>query len=238
VVCGTDTGVGKTIVTAAIAALAMRTGLRVRVLKPVQTGAVADDDAAEVGRLAPGADCRAGVKLRLPLAPAVAARLEGTALDPAELTAWMTDNTADADVVLVETAGGVAVEIAPGFDMGTLPARLGYPALLVCRPGLGTLNHTALSVEHLRHRGAVVAGLVISDLPAVPDLSEATNPAELEALTGAPVLGVLPRLELAPGEFEQGARTALSPELFGDFDRAALMAQMEVRARELLEEPH
>ncbi|MEA2645894.1 MAG: dethiobiotin synthetase [Chloroflexota bacterium] len=208
-VYGTDTGVGKTVVTAGLVAAALDAGLTVRALKPVQTGAAEDDDGAEVNRLAGAEVARTGWRLRDPLAPAVAARREGRRLSPKAVVAWVERAAAEADVALVETAGGVAVEITRGWDMAALGAALGYPALLVCRPGLGTLNHTLLSVEHLRAAGVVVVGLVVSGAVPAPGLAEATNLAELPRLTRTPLVAVVPLVRLRG----HAARAALADAL-------------------------
>lgn len=246
-VLGTDTGVGKTVVTAALAALALAAGRPVRVLKPVQTGAGEDDDAREVDRLVGPAISRTGWRLDAPLAPVVAARLEGVRLEPSAVVAWIAANAADGSgaedppgeappgaiataaaanppLTLIETAGGCAVEIAEGFDMAALARRCWASGVLVCRPGLGTLNHTVLSVEHLRRAGVDVLGLVINGFPADPGQSELTNPAEMERLTGLRVLGALPRASLEAETLGALARSALAPGLGGAFDRTAFLA--------------
>jgi dethiobiotin synthetase len=213
VVYGTDTGVGKTVVTAALASLALADGVAVRVLKPVQTGAGDDDDGATIDNLVGRGVSRTGWRLKHPLAPVVAARLERRRLDPDRIVAWIARTGARARLVLVETAGGVAVEIAPGYDMARLGAALGFAGVVVSRPGLGTLNHTVLTVEHLRRARARVDGLVVSGMPSRPGIIETTNLEELPRLTGLPVLGVLPRLPL---DSETGR------ERFGRRARAAL----------------
>lgn len=216
IVYGTDTGVGKTVVTAALAAAAGVAGHAVRVLKPAQTGAASDDDAATVDALAGVGVARTGWRLQAPLAPAVAARLEGRALEPRQLMAWVRRESLRSGLTLVETAGGVAVELVEGFDMAALGARLRYPGLVVCRPGLGTLNHTVLSVEHLRAAQAPIAGLVVSGMPAEPGPAESTNLAELSRLTRLPLIAVLPRLRLRPGRaFTAAAVAAFGPLVGG-----------------------
>jgi dethiobiotin synthetase len=174
------------------------------VLKPVQTGADADDDAAEVNRLVGGDIAQTGWRLKAPLAPAVAARLEDRPLDPEQILAWIEEQGAGSEVLYVETAGGAAVEIVEGYDMARLGADLGYPALVVCRPGLGTLNHTVLTVEHLRRAGVEVAGLVICGDLNPDDLSHVTNPPELERLTSVEILARVPWLDLQPGAVAAG----------------------------------
>lgn len=139
---GTDTGVGKTVVAAAMARAALDSGLSVRVLKPVQTGSGEDDDATEVDRLCGARVARTGWRLTAPLAPSVAARMEDVRLKPAEIVEWTLAESVGADIVIVETAGGSAVQLDGEYDMAELAADLGYPVVVACRPGLGTLNHT------------------------------------------------------------------------------------------------
>ena len=204
---------GKTVVSAALAAIVLERREPVRVLKPVQTGAGTDDDAGLVNRLV-GADVAlTGWRFDLPAAPAVAARLEGARLVPAELCSWVLAH-AGTGTAIVETAGGVAVELSEGYDMADLAAWLGVGVVLVCRAGLGTLNHTVLSVEHLRARRADILGLVLSDPGGEPDPSQETNPAELRRLTGLPILGTLGPMPLEdPARFRAEAARALGRAL-------------------------
>jgi dethiobiotin synthetase len=215
-ICGTDTGVGKTIVTAAIARAALSAGLSVRVLKPVQTGATEDDDAAEIDRLCRAKVARTGWRLAAPLAPSVAARLEDLQLEPAEMLDWIKVESAAAAVVVVETAGGCAVEITDGYDMAHLAADIGFPVVIACRPGLGTLNHTVLTAEHLWRRKASVLGLAVSGYPEVPGLAERTNLRELPRITGLPIVGVIPVLDQVSPDGLRGASDWLAPVLGGD----------------------
>jgi dethiobiotin synthase len=234
VICGTDTGVGKTIVAAGIAACALGAGRSVTVLKPVQTGADTDDDAATTDRLVGATVAATGWRLRLPLAPAVAARLEKQRLSAAEVVRWVEANS-DTDVVVVETAGGVAVELEEGFDMAALAARLDMSTVLVCRAGLGTLNHTLLSVNHLQRAGGRVMGLVLTNPSGAIDISGATNPLELERLARVSIAGALGPMPLSePRRFCEAAKTGLAPALGGRFDRAHFLADMTTRAQSLM----
>lgn len=233
-VTGTDTGVGKTVVTAAIAALAVAAGRRVAVLKPAQTGvAPGEPGDLEFVEAAAGPSpllrTACPYRLRAPLAPAVAAPLEGVRIDPEAIARCYGDLVREADVMLVEGAGGLLVHLAAGFLMADLARELALPLLIVVRPGLGTLNHTALTVEAARARGIDVAGVVISGYPAEPDLAARTNPALLVELTGAPLVGVLPQIEglstegLRPAGLAAAAHGALAPALGGAFDAARFL---------------
>jgi dethiobiotin synthetase len=170
-VTGTDTGVGKTIVTAAIAAAA--DGLRVAVLKPAQTGA--DSDTGTVQRLAGPLTTRTLVSYPDPLAPLAAARVSG--LPPLTLDATLAAVShlrAAHDLVLVEGAGGLLVPLGEGWTAADLAMQLACPAVVVARAGLGTLNHTALTLEALMRRH-ITAYVAIGSWPARPELVHRTN---------------------------------------------------------------
>jgi len=192
-VTGTDTGVGKTVVTAALACHARLAGRDVAVCKPVQTGAAdGDDDLREVGRLS-GVDALvSGWRYPEPLAPVAAAVRAGLPLPTqAELVELVTTVDRPGRLVLVEGAGGLLVEIgADGTTLRDLAAELDAAVLVVVRAGLGTLNHAALTVESLEARHLPCAGLVIGSWPVEPDLAEASNRDAL--LRIAPVRGALP----------------------------------------------
>jgi dethiobiotin synthetase len=197
VVSGTDTGVGKTVVVAALAALARERGERVAVVKPIQTGAGAGEpgDLDAVRRLAGVGDVHELARFAEPLAPATAARRAGRAAPAvavAEIVAAM-EALADRDLVLVEGAGGLLVRLdAEGGTIADVAAGLGAPVLVVARAGLGTLNATALTCEALRSRGVACAGVVVGCWPAAPDLAARCNLEDLPAYAGAPLLGRLP----------------------------------------------
>ncbi len=195
IVTGTDTGVGKTVVTAALAATAPGS---VAVMKPAQTGVTADEpgDLQDIQRLTGLTDLHEGVRLLDPLAPTTAGRRQGLALPSIDTHAKAIDDlAADHDLVLVEGAGGVLVGLdEDGHDLADLAALLTVPFafVVVCRAGLGTLNHTGLTVEALRTRQLPIAGLVIGSWPDEPDLAEQCNADDLPATTGVPVLGRIP----------------------------------------------
>lgn len=215
-VTGTDTGVGKTIVTAALAA---STGGAVAVVKPAQTGVTADEpgDLEVVRRLSGVDDLHEGVRLLEPLAPTAAGRRQGVALPSVDDHARTIDKLAtERELVLVEGAGGLLVGLDDdGNDLADLAARLETPFafVVVARAGLGTLNHAGLTVEALRTRGLPMAGLVIGSWPAEPDLAERCNLEDLPATTGVPVIGRIPE---GAGALE---REAFVDAAAGWFDR-------------------
>jgi dethiobiotin synthetase len=220
VVTGTGTGVGKTTVTSAIAALAVAAGRRVAVLKPTQTGIDAAQlgDVDEVRRLAgPSVTCRELARFPDPLAPARAARLAGLIPVTTATTASVArELAAEHDLVLVEGTGGLLVPLDDsGGTLADVVAALSAPVLVVVGAGLGTLNHTALTVEALRTRRLCCVGIVIGAWPRQPDLAARCNLIDLPALTGLPLLGVVPggAGRLTRAEFLPVARRGLEPGL-------------------------
>ncbi|MFC5993342.1 dethiobiotin synthase [Pseudonocardia hispaniensis] len=220
VVTGTGTGVGKTIVTAAVAANAVGRGERVAVLKPAQTGVGPAEagDLAEVQRLVPGVTTRELARYPDPLAPFTAAgRIGAAPLTPAEAAEAAAELATDHDLVLVEGAGGLLVRFTGDGTLAEVAALLDAPVLVVAAAGLGTLNHSALTVEVLRTRGLTCAGVVVGAWPAEPDLASRHNLTDLPLVTAVPLLGALPdgAAALPPDEFAEVARHTLAPALGG-----------------------
>lgn len=218
-VTGTDTGVGKTLVSAAIAALWRDAGIEVAYVKPVQSGAAdGDDDAADVGALA-GVPVTVGPIVGPSLAPGVAVRRAGARLLGPELVDVVSSARArhpDARLV-VEGAGGLLVELgSDGTTCADLAADLGLPVVVVARPGLGTLNHTALTMAELDRRGLPVLGVVVSRYPrGEVDEATRTNLDELDRCTDGRLIGVVPDLgEPTPAMLAEAAAW-LGPVLGG-----------------------
>ncbi len=182
VICGTDTDVGKTVVSALVVQ-----GLGATYWKPVQSGLEGGSDSGRLQALLqlPGTRLLPeAYRLQTPVSPHWAAELEGITIDPARLAL-----PAVAGTLVVETAGGLLVPLRRDWLQIDQLAAWGLPVLLVARSGLGTLNHTLLSVQALRQRSIPLLGLVLNG-PLHPD-----NPATLAALAQAPVLAQLPPLE-------------------------------------------
>jgi dethiobiotin synthetase len=193
VVTGTDTGVGKTVATAALACHARQAGMDVAVCKPVQTGTeTGDDDLAEVARLSGVTELAGLARYPLPWAPAAAADQAGMALPTRdEVVALIGDLDRPGRLTLVEGAGGLLVELAgSGVTLRDLAVDLGAAVLVVVSAELGTLNHTALTLESLAAQGIWCAGLVIGSWPDRPGLVETSNRAALAEM--APVRAALP----------------------------------------------
>ncbi len=203
-VTGTDTGVGKTVATAVLARAHQRAGRDVIAVKPVQTGVRGEEpgDAAVVSALS-GVEAVEVTRLPEPLAPQQAAARAGAALPEMGHVADRIRRLR-ADTVLVEGAGGVSVALdAEGADLLDLGHALrGHgpvEVVVVCRSGLGTLNHTQLTVAAVRAAGHQLAGVLIGSWPAQPSLVDRLNRADLPRLTGAPLLGHLPAGLVAAG---------------------------------------
>jgi len=212
IVTGTGTGVGKTVATAALASHARTAGIEVAVCKPVQTGA--DDDLAEVARLAGVTELVSVARYPEPLAPAAAAASVGRMLPPAgEILDAVRAADRPGRLTLVEGAGGLLVELAASrVTLRDLAADLHAPVLLVCEAGLGTLNHTALTLEALERKGLSCAGLVIGAWPQSPGAAENYNRGALDRL--APVRAVLPAgaAALEPEAFAAMSARAFHPD--------------------------
>lgn len=219
-VTGTDTGIGKTVVTAAIAATAIEAGLRVSVVKLAQTGTTdgTPPDVDEVSRLVAPHRAIALVEYPDPLAPLVAARQAG--MPPLELYDAVDAVRAEVkhhDLVLMEGAGGLLVPMGvrpsgQAWTVADLAVSVDATAVVVTRAGLGTLNHTALTLEALQRR-AVSACVVFGAWPTRPEQVHLTNLAELHPhLAGA----VPERVGgMDPGVFRRSAPGWLSPRLHG-----------------------
>jgi dethiobiotin synthetase len=215
VVTGTDTGVGKTVATAALACHARLAGIDVAVCKPVQTGtADGDDDLADVGRLSGVAELHGLARFPEPLAPAAAATRAGRAMPTrAELTDWVRDVDGPTRLTLVEGAGGLLVELGQGgVTLRDLASDLTASVLVVVAPGLGTLNHTALTLEALAAHSIPSAGLVIGAWPADPGVAETSNWDALAAL--APLRAALPTGagSMSAQDFEKLSVSAFDPQ--------------------------
>ena len=210
IVTGTSTGVGKTVATAALAATAAGSVL---VVKPVQTGAAdGDSDAREIARLA-GVDTVEWTTLDEPLAPDTAARRQGVEI-PGVASYAARIAALPHDTVVVEGAGGLLVRLDTEggtlLDLASLVDDVAdVDVVVVVAAGLGTLNHTELTVDALRARGLTVRGLVIGAWPAEPGLAERCNLQDLERI--APLVAVIPD---GAGALDRDGFVAAAPSWF------------------------
>ena len=193
-ITGTDTGVGKTVVASGLAAALQCQGLDVGVMKPVQAGDY-PGDAALLQRAAGVADPLDLINpcyLDASLAPAVAAGLGHGRVDIARILEAFHELRRRHKFLVVEGVGGLLVPLEDGFSVADLILALGLPAVVVARPGLGTINHTLLTVRQAHAAGIRVLGTIINGYPEEPDLAERTNPQAIEKYSGLPVLGTIP----------------------------------------------
>lgn len=197
---GTGTGVGKTFVGAALAALLKERGIDVGVMKPAETG-VEDPHTSHYSEDAALLVAAAGVadppdlvvpyRLREPLAPAVAAELEGRKLSLEGVHTAYAELSCRHEFLVVEGAGGIAVPFNESLDMAGLANALNLPLLVVSPTGLGAINGCALTVEYARNRGLDILGFVLNLCGSPPDLAERTNPRVIAGTTGISVYGPL-----------------------------------------------
>ncbi len=201
-ITGTDTDVGKTVVTGALASVLRDRGTDVGVMKPVATGCerrregLVSPDAEFLAKVADAPEPLAEispVRFAEPLAPTVAAARAGREVDLHPVWAsWHRLRQAH-DVMLIEGIGGALCPVTPRQTVADLARRFNLPVLVVARPGLGTINHTAMTVEVLRSRRLEVAGILINRYDRdTEDVAELTNPDEIQRVTGAAVLGLVP----------------------------------------------
>jgi len=199
-ITGTDTGVGKTVVTAALACCIKSTGLKVKVVKPFQTGTEEDEilDIEFVYKtLGESFDIEEScpVRLKKPLSPYSAGFFENIDFSISDLLGSLKKIILPGEVTLFEGAGGLLVPITKDYFMSDLARDLDVPVVIVARPGLGTLNHTLLSLEHAKNKGLNILGIIICNYPSEPDLAESLNIKTLKQLTDVEVIGIIPSIE-------------------------------------------
>jgi dethiobiotin synthetase len=195
-VTGTDTGVGKTVVAAAICAALAARGARVAAFKPVVSGL--DEDPGEFGpdhellaSLASAGQSPEDVapwRFGPPVSPHYAAELAGQRIEPTQLLAAARTH----ELLVCEGVGGLMVPITPGYLVRDLAIDLGLPLVVAARTGLGTINHTLLTVEAARTAGLRVAGVVMTPWPDEPTEMERSNRATVERLADVRVSGLPP----------------------------------------------
>ncbi len=196
-VTGTDTGVGKTVIAAALLIALRERGARAVGFKPAETGVVPGQVTdSEILAKACGLETPLAhpiLRLGEALAPAVAAERAGVMLDPAAIDERLRGLRGIAGRIVIEGAGGALVPLAWGFTVLDLAQRYGLEAIIVGRPGLGTLNHVALTFEALRSRRIPVRGVVLSGRRPDPTPAELTNPQALARILPAIPVVVVPR---------------------------------------------
>jgi dethiobiotin synthetase len=223
-VTGTSTEIGKTVVAAVLAHTLAADGRRVAVFKPALTGmdefaeyderaamaavAAASDGWPSIAGLPDHAALRAAARSSQtddeiapyrfdpPMSPHLAAGLAGVEIDPERVMATARAAAEGVDAIVCEGAGGLIVPLSPSWTMRSCAVELGYPLVIVAPPGLGTINHTMLTVESARSVGLKVAAIVLNPWPEDPTPIETDNRETIERMSGAPVL-TLPHLDLS-----------------------------------------
>jgi dethiobiotin synthetase len=217
--------VGKTALACGLARLLRVGGRDVGVSKPVQSGALADDPAGDAMLLREAADVDdepheiCPFAFEAPLAPLVASRLEGRAVDSAAVLDSVAELGRRHELLLVEGAGGLLVPVGEDWTIADLAGWLGLPLVVVARAGLGTVNHTLLTLEAARSRGLEVAAVVLNGRSRGTDASADTNPALVERFGDVPVLDV-PWLQGAAGR-------GLADHVAAHLDAAAFLTTLE-----------
>ncbi|MEA2249438.1 MAG: dethiobiotin synthetase [Solirubrobacteraceae bacterium] len=192
-VTGTDTGVGKTVVAAALAAALRARGLSVAAFKPVVTGIDEPDPGRpadhELLGAAAGVDPELVAPLRFgpPVSPHLAAEMEGREIDPEALVSAARTAGADAEALVVEGVGGLLVPLTPSWTVRDFARELGLPVVIAARPGLGTISHSLLTIEAARAAGLDVRGVVLTPWPAQPSRMERSNRETIARLGGVAV---------------------------------------------------
>lgn len=234
-ITGTDTDVGKTYVTAMLARELYQAGVRVGVYKPVCSGMSLDEAGRrrwpDVDKLARAIECDdidriAPQRFQAPLAPPVAARLESRTVDSDMIRRGLEYWHERSDFVLVEGVGGLLCPVTAQETAADLALDIGFPLLIVARLGLGTINHTLLTLEVAARYGLPVFGIILNESERVgDDRVAATNPQEIQARTSVPVLavvrhdeqiGLLPALRFGRMELHAGRASAAADLWRGD----------------------
>ena len=200
-ITGTDTGVGKTFVSCALAAYLRNLGFRVGVMKPAETGCVEKDGelfADDAYRLKQASGCKEPIdqicpyRLSEPLAPSIAAEREGVKIDVDHLLSVCHEMTAKHELTLIEGAGGLMVPLLASYTFADFARVAKLPVLVVAANKLGVINHLLLTLEHASCKGLRTAGYVLNQTESEVSLAASTNRGVLASMTGVPCLGELP----------------------------------------------
>jgi dethiobiotin synthetase len=201
-ITGTDTGVGKTYVAGGLAAALRKRGTDVGVMKPAETGCkirsgkLVPKDALRLIRASGARDALGLVnpyRFRTPLAPFVAAEIEGITIEPPRIIQAYRTLSRRHGFMIVEGAGGIMAPLSGKYLYRDLVQEMNLPVVIVARPGLGTINHTLLTISALREQGIAIVGVVFNyTQDECPGLAEETNPVIINTLSGIKILGTVP----------------------------------------------
>ncbi|GAB6099348.1 dethiobiotin synthase [Halanaerocella petrolearia] len=203
-ITGTDTDIGKTVVTTGLTAALRQQGYDLGVMKPFQSGAIEEDNkllapdiefVLEHISLEADYDLMNPIRLKHPLAPSVAAKEEDVKIDLKQVTSAYQQLQRKYQGLVVEGAGGLMVPLAEEFLIPDLVKMLDLPVVIVARPNLGTINHTVLTVKLARQLGLDVLGVIINGYPEETGVVEETNPDIISELAEVPILGIVPYID-------------------------------------------
>ena len=224
-ITGTDTGVGKTVITAALIKAIGLLGLKVCGMKPLETGCLKSEFKAfdpssgrgfqsskfkvqdtllpydgiflkKISNVNDSLDLITPIRFANPLAPLPASEIEEISVDFQKIQKAYTELSKKYDVIIVEGIGGLLVPITRDYSVLDLAKDFGLPLIIVSRPGLGTINHTMLTVNCAIKEGLNVAGIIINySHPPEGTLAEDTNPEIIRQISPVPIIGIFPRLE-------------------------------------------
>ena len=232
-ITGTDTGVGKTIISAALIKAAHMLGLKACGMKPIETGCKQTENRKGNDSLIPSdgtflreitgtdesIDLITPVRFENPLAPLPASEIEDKPIDLDKIKTAYRKLSGRYDVIIVEGIGGLLVPIKREYFVIDLAKYFGFPIIVVSKPGLGTINHTMLTVNYAIKEGLDVAGIIINyTRPPENTLAENTNPEIIKRLSPVPVLGIFPYMkDLESRTIEKEAVKNLDIELIRTF---------------------
>lgn len=203
-ITGTDTDVGKTVISAGLALVLRAQGIRVGVMKPIATGCMSFGKrlvSMDVAFLMEAAEnewtgLSSPSRYKHPVAPKVAGELEKREVDLDEIRKAYAELEKNYDFIIVEGIGGLMVPINPKYYVTDLIREFKLPMVVVSKPGLGTINHTLLTIDAARIRGLDVKGIIFNRVPrANLSIPEMSNPKVISELTHVPILGSLPDIE-------------------------------------------
>lgn len=204
-ITGTDTGIGKTVITAALIKTVTLLGLRACGMKPIETGCLREGDVLipsdgmfikTIAHMEETVNNITPCCFESHLAPLPASEIEGVPVNFEKINKAYGELSRKYDAVIVEGLGGLLVPITGDYFVLDLAKDFGLPVLIVSKPGLGTINHTMLTVNHAISAGLTVAGIIINyHLPSEGTAAENTNPEVLKKISPVPIIGIFPHLK-------------------------------------------